>query len=158
MRGTLGAARFLWLLPLTALAACGPKHESQAASVPAAAQAPAPPPAPIDVQLATENHSRISGTAVLTAKGDSTEIELTLHGGRSGSSYASHVHFGTCKKPGSVVVALGSVKEGRDRSGTITKTVLTSTLDSARTAHGSLLVQSHLANGKPAACGEVPAT
>lgn len=145
MRSTFSAGRLLWLLPLAGLAACGSK-----------APLPAPPRKPVTVRLVTENHSRISGTAVLTPRGHSTEIELTLKGGRSGTAYASHVHFGTCKKPGGVVVALGMVKEGRNRTGTHTVTVLTSTLDSAATAHGSLLIQSHLKNGKPAACGEVP--
>lgn len=157
MRTALSTGHLLWLLPLAASLGCS-KQESKPSTPPAAAAAPAPapPPAPVMVTLATENRSHMTGTVILTPKGDSTAIELTLHGGRSGTTYASHVHFGTCKKPGGVVAPLKGVKVGRNRSGMSTTTVLTSTLDAARTAHGSLLVQSHLKNGKPAACGEVP--
>jgi len=156
VRTSISTGSLLWLLPLAAVVGCS-KPESKAASTPAAAApAPPPPPSPVTAKLETENRSRVTGEAVLTPKGDSTEIALTLHGGRANTTYPSHVHFGTCKKPGAVVVPLKSVKVGRNRSGTSTTTVLTATLDSASAAHGTLLVQSHLRNGKPAACGEVP--
>ncbi len=157
MRSAISSGSLLWLLPLAAVLGCS-KQESKAANVPAAAATPAPPPppAPVSVKLTTENRSRVTGDVVLTPRGDSTEIELTLHGGRANTTYASHVHFGTCKKPGGVVVPLEKVKIGRNREGSSTTTVLTAKLDSASTAHGSLLVQSHLRNGRPAACGDVP--
>ncbi len=153
--------RLLWLVPALGLAACGKKGESDqgAAMAQAAppAAAPAPAPAPVTVTLASKNNSGITGTAVLTPQADSTQIAVTLNGGRAGLKYPSHVHAGTCEKPGEAVAPLGSVSVGADKSGTSTTMVATSVLDSARTKYGSLLVQSHLPNMRPVACGDIPA-
>jgi hypothetical protein len=158
---TVFGSRLIWLVPALGLLACskGKTNQTAAQQPAAAAPAPAPPPtpAPVTVTLAAKNRSRITGTVVLTAKGDSTAIEVTLNGGHSGTTYPSHIHFGHCDKPGGVVVPLTSVKVGANGSGTSTTMVATSTLDSARAQHGSLLEQSHLPNGRPAACGEIPA-
>ncbi len=131
----LFSSRLIWLLPLAGLAT-----------------------APVTVTLATRNNSGISGTAVLTASGDSTRVELTLKGGRPGESLMSHIHFGTCQQPGGVVVPLATVTFGADSSGSSRTTVATRELDAARRAHSSLLIQTHMADGKPAACGDVPAS
>jgi hypothetical protein len=150
-----GKLPFLAVLPLLGLLACSGKEKP--AATPAAQAAPAPAPkAPTTVNLTEENRSHITGTVVLKSVGDSTTITLTLHGGARDHTYPSHVHFGTCAKPGAVVAPLTSVKVGADRSGTSTTTVATSVLTAALQQHGSLLAQSHLSNGKPAACGEIP--
>ncbi len=151
--------RLLWLVPMFGLLACAKKEaDANAAAAPAMqAPAPPPPPAPVSVTLTAKNNSKITGTAVLTKQGDSTSVALTLDGGRSGTTYPSHIHAGTCAKPGEVVAPLASVKVGADKSGTSTTVLATSVLDSARTKYGSLLEQSHLPNGKPVACGEIPA-
>lgn len=151
--------RLLWLVPMFGLLACAKKEgDANAAAAPAMqAPAPPPPPAPVSVTLTAKNNSKMTGTAVLTKQGDSTSVALTLNGGRSGTTYASHVHAGTCDKPGAVVAPLTGVKVGADKAGTSTTVIATSVLDSARAQYGSLLAQSHMANGKPVACGEIPA-
>ncbi len=113
--------------------------------------------APMTLSLDELNDSRMSGTVTLTPQGASTVVTLTLNGGRAGESVESHIHYGTCQAPGGVVVPLESVVIGSDGSGTSTTTVARSKLDDARQAHGHLLVQAHLADGKPAACADVPA-
>ncbi len=127
--------RLLWLLPVTGLAMA---------------------PATVTVNLATRNESGVSGSAVLSTRGDSTVIELTLRGGKPSASLLSHVHFGTCREPGGVVVALAPVMVGPDSSGSSRTSVATAALDDARKAHGSLLIQTHMADMRPAACGELP--
>ena len=155
MRTAPGTSRRLALLPLLGLLACSGK-EKPAAAPPAAQAAPAPAPkAPTTVNLTEENRSHITGTLVLTPAGDSTTVTLTLKGGARNHTYPSHVHSGTCAAPGAVVAPLTSVTVGADRSGTSTTKVATSVLTAAL-QNGSLLAQSHLSNGKPAACGEIP--
>ncbi len=113
--------------------------------------------APMTVSLDEEHDSRMSGTVTLTPRGDSTVVELSLNGAKAGESVMSHIHYGTCQDPGGVVAPLQSVQIGPDGSGTSRTTVALSKLDDARKAHGHLLVQAHLADGKPAACADVPA-
>jgi hypothetical protein len=149
--------RLMWLLPALGLLACSKGKENQAAMQPAAATPAPAPPAPVTATLASKNNSKITGTVALTAMGDSTAVEVTLNGGRSGTAYPGHIHFGHCDQPGGVVTPLTSVTVGPDGSGTSTTMVLTSVLDSARAQHGALLEQSHLPNGRPIACGEIPA-
>ncbi len=149
--------RLLWLIPAAGLLACSRK-ESQAQTPPPAAAAPAPPPpAPVTASLTAKNNSGITGTVTLTASGDSTQIALTLNGARNGQTYPGHIHFGTCDKPGGVVVPLTSVKVDSNKTGSSTTTVPTSVLDTARAQHGSLIEQSHTSAGRPVACGEIPA-
>ena len=126
-------ARLLWLLPVAGLAF-----------------------PPVTVNLATRNDSGVSGTAVLTTSGDSTVVALSLKGAHANASLQSHIHFGTCQQPGGVVVALAPVMVGADGSGSSQTTVATASLDEARKAHGSLLVQTHMADMRPAACGDLP--
>jgi hypothetical protein len=158
MRTAIGSRRWIWLAPALGLLACSKSKTDQTGMQSAAAvDTPPPAPAPVTAMLASKNNSRLTGTVVLTASGDSTSVALTLHGGRSGTTYSSHVHFGTCEQPGGVVAALTGVKVGADGSGTSTTMVATSTLNAARQEHGSLLAQAHLPNGTPAACGDIPA-
>jgi len=157
MRKDPGTSPLLAVLPLLGLFACSGK-EKPAAAPPAAAPAAAPAPAPkapTTVSLATENRSHMTGTLVLTPAGDTTTVTLTLKGGTPNHSYPSHIHSGTCAKPGAVVAPLESVKVGKDHSGTSTTKVATSLLTDAL-KNGPLLAQSHLASGKPAACGAIP--
>jgi len=153
------ARRAAWLVPMVGLLACAKKEgEANPATAQPAAQAPAPPPpAPVSTALTAENNSGMSGNITLTRRGDSTAIDLTLNGGRAGTTYASHLHAGTCDNPGAMLIPLTSVKMGPGKTGSSTTMVLASALDSARAKTGTLLAQSHLANGKPAVCGQIPA-
>ena len=113
--------------------------------------------APMTLSLNEEHDSRMSGTVTLTLRGDSTAVRVTLQGARAGESVHSHIHYGTCENPGGVVAPLADVLIGSDGTGMSRTIVARSLLDEARKAHGALLVQAHLANGKPAACADVPA-
>ena len=159
MRNLLGASRLVWLVPTLGLLAC---QKKAAPPPPAAAAAPEStaamaPPAPVTASITSKNNSGITGTVTLTKKGDSTEVAVTLNGGRPGTKYPSHIHGGTCTTPGAVVAPLGTVAVGADKSGSTTTMVLTSVLDSARMKLGGLIEQSHMARGmKPVACAEIP--
>jgi hypothetical protein len=158
MRTAIAGREWIWLLPALGLLACSKSKENQAAMQPAAAaDMSMAAPAPVSVALASKNNSSITGSAVLTRSGDSTSVALTLNGGTSGTTYPSHIHFGTCDQPGGVVVALTGVTAAANGSGTSTTMVANAMLDHARQEHGSLLVQSHQPNGTPAACGAIPA-
>ena len=162
MSTVITGRRLVWLLPNLGLLACGEQKPPETMQTPSAAAesaamaAPAPPP-PVTATIAEKNHSGITGTVTLTRKGDSTEVAVSLNGGRAGLKYPSHIHSGTCAKPGAPVAPLESVAVGQDKSGTSTTMVLTSVLDSARAKFGSLVEQSHLPNMRPAACAEIPA-
>jgi hypothetical protein len=108
------------------------------------------------VHMSAKNNSGITGTVLVEAKGDSTTLVVTLDGAKSGSSYPTHIHRGACTEPGSVVVPLTSVTVGANGTGTSRTTVATKTLEDARKAAGSILVQSHQPDGTPAACGVLP--
>ena len=150
MRTALNA-RFLWL-PTALLLGFPAAARAQNAS-----PAPTMRTAPMTLSLDAKNDSRIQGTVTLTPRGDSTVVELSLSGAKTGETVQSHIHFGTCDTPGGVVAPLESVTVGSDGSGSSRTTVARSRLDDARKAHGSLLVQAHMADGKPAACADVPA-
>ncbi len=158
MRTVTIARRTAWLIPTLGLLACG---EKKAAPPPAAdttaAMAP-PPPAPVTANIEAKSNSGITGTVTLTKKGDSTQVVVTLNGARAGEKYPSHIHGGTCTKPGTAVAPLGDIAVGADKSGTITTMVATSVLDAARTKVGGIVEQSHLSRGmRPVACAEIPA-
>jgi hypothetical protein len=159
MRSALSARHLAWLIPTLGLMACGQKPAVKPAGEAAGngSSAMAPAATPVNVTLAAKNNSGITGTVMLTAKGDSTEVAETLEGAQSGTTYPSHIHAGTCASPGAVVAPLTSVSAGADKSGSATTMVPTATLDSARAKYGSLLVQSHFPDMRPAACGEIPA-
>ncbi len=160
MRTVIIARRTAWLIPTLGLLACGEKKAAPppaAAAESTAAMAP-PPPAPVTANIEAKGNSGITGTVTLTKKGDSTQVVVTLNGARAGTKYPSHIHGGTCTKPGTVVAPLGDVAVGQNKSGTLTTMVPTSVLDSARTKFGGIVEQSHLSRGmRPVACAEIPA-
>jgi Cu/Zn superoxide dismutase len=153
------ARRLVWMIPALGLLACAKKEAPPpSAAAPDSTAAMAMPAPPVTATVQAKNNSGITGTVTLTKKGDSTEVAVALSGARAGEKYPSHIHSGTCAKPGDVVAPLGDVTVGQGKSGTSTTMVLTSVLDSARTKFGSLVEQSHMARGmKPVACAEIPA-
>jgi len=159
MRNPLRASRLVWLVPTLGLLAC---QKKAAPPPPAAAAAPEStaamaPPAPVTASITAKNNSGITGTVTLTKKGDSTEVAVTLNGGRPGTKYPSHIHGGTCTTPGAVVAPLGTVAVGADKSGTSTTMVLTSVLDSASAKFGGLAEVSHAPRGMQyVACADIP--
>ena len=142
------ASPWILLLPVAALACTKPAAKEAAATSDQMQMAPA---ASETATLAAKNNSGITGTASLTASGDSTTVTVTLDGGKAGTAYPTHVHMGDCTNPGGVVAPLGSVTVGADGSGTSTTTVPSAKLE----GQAALLVQSHQPDGTPAACGDL---
>lgn len=151
------ARRLVWLIPALGLLACAKKEAPPPAAAPDSAAAMAMPAPPVTATVQAKNNSGITGTVTLTKKGDSTEVSVALSGARAGEKYPSHIHSGTCAKPGDPVAPLADVAVGPDKTGTSTTMVLTSVLDSARTKFGSLVEQSHNKAMRPVACAEIPA-
>ncbi len=150
MRPLKLASPWILLLPVAALA-CTKPAAKEAASAAASGQAEMTPAASQTATLAAKNNSGITGTASLTANGDSTTVSVTLNGGKADTEYPTHIHMGDCANPGDVVAPLTSVKVGADGSGTSTTVVPSAKLE----GQAALLVQSHLPDGTPAACGDL---
>jgi hypothetical protein len=147
----------LTLVPALAVA-CGGREGQPAAQAgqKAAAEQAAPKPAPgmMSITMASKGQSGITGTAMLTAAGsDSVQVNVSLKGVEQGKSYPTHVHHGTCAQEGAVAQPLTSVMGQADSTGTSTTTIANSVF----VPDSSYFIQSHLPDGTPAACGDVPA-
>jgi len=64
------------------------------------------------VKLSDQNGSRQSGEAVLTETNGKTKVVVTLSGKASDVPMPSHIHSGTCEKPGDIIYQLSSVEKG----------------------------------------------
>jgi hypothetical protein len=144
------ASPWMLLLPVAALA-CTKPAAKQEASMATSGAMQMPTAASQTATLAAKNNSGITGTASLTANGDSTTVTVNLSGGKAGTAYPTHIHMGDCASPGAVVVPLTSVTVGADGSGSSTTVVPSAKLE----GQAALLVQSHQPDGTPAACGDV---
>jgi hypothetical protein len=70
----------------------------------------------ITVDLAEQNGSGESGTATLTADGESTTVSLELTGGPAGTPQPAHIHTGTCAALGDVTFPLTNVEDGQSET------------------------------------------
>ena len=64
------------------------------------------------IDLGVLNDSGQSGTATLTAKGEQTEVVVSVSAGAAGIAQPIHIHAGTCSTLGGVVHALTNVEGG----------------------------------------------
>jgi len=53
---------------------------------------------PVTVKLGEQTKSGETGTAMLTAEGSSTKVEVTIKGGPKGVAQPAHIHEGSCSK------------------------------------------------------------
>lgn len=106
------------------------------------------------VQLAEQNASGVTGTAVLTQQGGATKISLLLTGDAVTGDHVAHLHSGTCAAPGDYTFTLNPISaEG------ISETVVNLSLD-------ELLSGSYFINVHPSeenwdawmVCGELVST
>lgn len=105
------------------------------------------------VDMASKNESGITGTATFTAAGsDSVQVQVSLKGVEGGKAYPTHIHHGSCAAEGGVAQPLNSVEGQSDGTGSGTTTVAHSVF----MPDSSYFVQSHLPDGTPAACGDIP--
>lgn len=104
----------------------------------------------ITVTLMSQMGSGQSGTAVLTEKGESTDVVITTAGGTDSGTQAAHIHSGTCGSNGSILYPLNNVQGG---TSTTNVNVKLSTLTGGKTyinVHSS----ANVANIQ--ACGNIP--
>ncbi|MCC6175050.1 MAG: CHRD domain-containing protein [Chloroflexi bacterium] len=68
----------------------------------------------VTIKLAEQNNSDISGTATLTAEGNSTKVVLKLE--NAAGPNPAHIHAGSCPNVGAVVYPLASVTNGQSET------------------------------------------
>ncbi len=107
----------------------------------------------VTVKLDPLNNSGISGTATLTAQGDSTQVVLNLTGEPAGASEPAHIHTGSCGPSlGGVKFPLKNVENGTST------TVVNASLASLQTGGFAINVHQSAANiANYVACGNIPA-
>ena len=107
-----------WLLGLVGLfvlAACGGDNT---AATPAS---PAPPK--ISFVMTAQNASGVTGTGNVVTSTGSFIVTIKLTGLPANSSHISHVHKGSCAKPGGIVYALSQVIADSSGATTVLSTV-----------------------------------
>ncbi len=107
----------------------------------------------VTVKLNEINGSGVSGTAVLTAQGNQTQIVVTVTGEPAGGSEPIHIHTGHCGAGlGGIKYPLTSVEAGTST------TVIDAPLASIQTGDFAVNVHQSAANiGTYVACGNIPA-
>ena len=111
----------------------------------------APVSVAIDLTLGAGRDGDQSGTARLIAKGDKTDVSITIKTGAAGVAQPAHIHVGQCPEPGAVKYPLTNVVDGKS----------TTTLDVklADLLAGGLAINVHLSGteaSKYVACGALP--
>jgi len=104
------------------------------------------------VALSPLNNSGISGEANVSEQAGQTQVMVRLTGSQPNAVHKGHIHSGTCENLGGVVAPLQDVTIGADGSGTSTSTVSQPMMN---LANGQHVVNYHLPDGKPAACGVI---
>ena len=107
---------------------------------------------PVTVQLASQNNSGVTGTAVLTPMGAQTRVVLTIQGGPPDGNHPAHIHPGTCAnldpRP---LFPLPNVQNGRSE-GTVNASI-----DQLRAARHAINVQKSPQEASVyVACGDLP--
>lgn len=104
------------LIGMLALVACGGGGTSSAAS-------PTPSTPSIKFTMVAQNNSGVSGTGQIVKGSGSFTLKIKLSGMVSSSSHISHIHNGSCAKPGGVAYALTQVVADSAGAATVTSTV-----------------------------------
>jgi plastocyanin len=142
----------------TAMPAAAPTPMPAAAPTPAAMPTP---PAPsgattgnsITVTLGPGRDGSQPGTAMLTAMGSQTEVDISIAPGAAGVPQPVHIHAGTCDNLGAVVYPLTSIVDGKSM------TLVNTSLSSLET--GNFAINAHLSQAGIStyvSCGTIPAS
>ncbi len=103
--------------------------------------------------------SGVSGTATLTAVGNTTTVSLSVSGFAPNTSHATHIHTGTCANPGGIVIDLPTLTADASGAASATATVNASL---ASLMDGNHIIQTHVTSGANfgagVACGDIPVT
>jgi hypothetical protein len=145
------------------LAAC--ESQQQAEDTSATQEQTTPPTTPattapmtVTGQFTPVAESGVTGDLEVTAKGDLTDIKVTLRGAGNATTHQGHLHQGTCDAPGAPVLPLSPVTVDATGTGTVTSTV---SLPMSNIANGSHIVLYHEGNvetnPKPITCAAIPA-
>ena len=140
----------LGLLGLLVLAACG--GGGTAAN-------PASPTPKISFTMTAQNGSGVAGTGQVVKGTGSFTVTIKLSGFKANSSHISHVHKGSCAKPGGIVYALSQVISDSSGAASVLSTV---PADYAVPADGWYVNVHHgpdfsaPANGPSITCGDLP--
>ena len=132
------------------LAACGGGNT--------ASNAPSPTPA-IKFAMTAQNASGVAGTGQVVKGSGSFTVTIKLTGMPASSSHISHIHKGSCSKPGGVAYALTQVIADSSGAATVTSTV---PADYSIPAGGWYVNVHHgpdfsaPANGPSISCGDLP--
>ena len=139
------------LLGLFAVVACGGGTTSSTSS-------PSPTPS-IKFTMIAQNNSGVAGTGEVIKASGSFTVTIKLTGMPANSSHISHVHTGSCAKPGGIAYALSQVIADSSGAATVTSTVPVEFLIPA----GGWYVNVHHgpdftapANGPSISCGDLP--
>lgn len=137
------------LLGLFAVVACGGGTTISTAS----------PTPNIKFTMVAQNNSGVSGTGQVVKGVGSFVVTIKLTGMPASSSHISHVHTGSCAKPGGVAYALSQVIADSSGAATVTSTVPADYVIPA----GGWYVNVHHgpdftapANGPSISCGDLP--
>lgn len=141
----------LVLSGLFVLAACGGETTTGTSAV-------SPTPT-IGFTMAAQNTSGVAGTGQVVKGAGSFVVTIKLTGLEASSSHISHVHTGSCAKPGGIAYALQQVIADSAGVATVTSTV---PADYAVPAGGWYVNVHHgpdfsvPANGPSISCGDLP--
>jgi CHRD domain len=109
-------------LSLAVLAACAPMGSKASKSVTLNSTG----------ALATNEASKVTGTAEIAVLGDgTTKVTLLLSGMVAGSKHAAHIHIGSCVNQGGVAVPLPDVVASTDGAGSSEKIIQTGSIPAA---------------------------
>lgn len=120
----------------------------------------ASPTPTISLTMAAQNGSGVSGTGQVVKGTGSFKLTIKLTGMAPNSSHISHIHSGTCAKPGGVAFALQQVIADSAGAATVTSTLSS---DYSVPASGWYVNVHHgpdfsaPANAPSITCGDMPA-
>lgn len=113
----------------------------------------------VTVELKPVDNAAASGTAVLTAAGDATDVEVTMAGLTAGATAQVTMHAGTCAMPSASFAALPNLEA--DASGNATATGRVLFRGTADVALATMADSEHIiavqSEGAVVACGVIPA-
>lgn len=105
---------------------------------------------PMSVVIEPKNESGLTGQATATHRADSVVMAVTVSDATQDGDYPAHVHSGTCAETGGVLAPLSTITVA-DGTGSASTTLGADQVPADEPA----VIQIHLPDGTPAACGDL---